>query len=147
MSSSKALALTLADDEAGLHGGDSEGELLQASGRSHVPVALAAAPAPAAATVPWGAAGLDAPQQVGDDFGCMLGLVGWTHDLGYPLWRAAVVLFELNPDTCVALDLLNHFAVSPDHNSHCEPGHRNLGGHQRATAVRRNHLSPRAQCK
>lgn len=79
-----------ADDEARLHGWNSEGELLQATGGPHVPVALPTAPAPASA-VSRGASSLDAPQQVRDDFGCVLSLVRRTHDLCYPVRGAAVV--------------------------------------------------------
>ena len=120
-------ALTLADDEAGLHGGDGEGELLQASGGAHVPVALAATSSPAAPVPRW-PAGLDTPQEVRDNVRRVLGLLGRAHDLGYPLRRGAIVLFELDADARVALDLLDHLAVPTDDDSNCEPGHRDLGG-------------------
>lgn len=91
--------LAFSNDEAGLHGRDSEGELLQATRGPHVPVALPA-PTPPAPAVSWGSSGLDAPQQVRNDLCRVLRLVGRPHDLCYPVWCAAVVCKEeTGPET------------------------------------------------
>lgn len=78
------------DDEAGLHGRDSERELLESTGGPHVPITLPAATASTAA-VSGRSTGLDAPQQVGYDFRRVLSLVRGTHDLCYPVGGAAII--------------------------------------------------------
>lgn len=81
---------TFSDDEAGLHGWDSERKLLESTRGAHVPITLPAAAASAAA-MSGRSAGLDAPQQVGYDFRCVLSLVGGAHDLCYPVGGAAII--------------------------------------------------------
>lgn len=78
------------DDEASLHGWDGERKLLESTRGAHVPIALPAATASTAA-VSGRSAGLDAPQQIGYDFRCVLSLVRGAHDLCYPVGGAAII--------------------------------------------------------
>lgn len=84
-----SINITFANDEPSLHGGDGEGELLQASRGAHVPVALAATSAPT--TGSWGTSSLHTPQQVGYDLCRMLRPVRGPHNLCYPLWCSAII--------------------------------------------------------
>lgn len=78
------------NDEASLHGWDSERKLLEATRGAHVPVPLPTTTA-STATMSRRPAGLDAPQQIGYNFCCVLSLVRRTHDLCYPVWCAAII--------------------------------------------------------
>ncbi|TNN88522.1 hypothetical protein EYF80_001305 [Liparis tanakae] len=82
-------SLAFSNDEAGLHGWDGEGKLLQSTGGAHVPVPLPATSASAtttaasstttttaAASMSRRPASLYTPQQIGNDFCRMLSLVG-----------------------------------------------------------------------
>ena len=86
-------SLTFSNDKASLHGRNSEGKLLQATRGAHVPVPLPTTTA-SATTMSWRPTGLDAPQQIWNNFCCMLRLVRGTHDLCYPVRCAAIVCRE-----------------------------------------------------
>ncbi len=83
-------SLAFSDDEAGLHGWDSERKLLQATRGAHVPVPLATTTASSTA-MSWRPTSLDTPQQIRYNFCSVLSLIRGPHDLCYPVWCAAII--------------------------------------------------------
>lgn len=114
---------TFANHKAALVSGDGVGHLLQSSGASHATVTSATAshsPPPKSISL------LSCLNQFIDEVHRVVAVVGLAHHLSNSVRTDSVILFELDPDPGIILNLFDHFSVPTNDDADSKSGHDHI---------------------